>query len=272
MAHPKVLFSDCAALLIIAIASLFTLHGCSVKEDRGLCPCRVCFDYSLLLSDKQVGSIVHKCIETTIFSEDGGVLYRLVSDGDTCSRREIEISRNRYSATTLVYDRVSHYYEGDLSSTIAGAEPLFGESAPLEATGESATVIPAPYKQFITVTVHFSQPASNLTVDLTAPSTGMDRLTLEGNEEPCGLSAAVDGETVSFRLLRQAGNDISLTFTQSTGGRVIAQVGLGSLLTKSGFDFRAKSLNDIDIYADLKGGSLVIGVLDWRSEPVSIIF
>lgn len=271
MARHPFLSANGSGFLIIA--TLFTLTCCSVKEDRSLCPCRVCFDYSRLLADSRAGSLEKKRIETSVFDKDGNEICRILTDGEVNDRAETELQRGYYTATTLICGSEAAFSDGRiLRAAAAGADSLFGESAPLDAAAESAVSIPAPYKQFISVTLHFSTPVHNIAVELSAPSTAVDRFTLEGEKEPGTISAVADGESVSFRLLRQAGNDIGLSITESTTGLVIARIGLGSLLTKSGFDFRAKSLNDIDIYADLKAGAISIKVQGWESEPISIIF
>jgi len=251
---------------------LFTSSNCSVKEDRDLCPCRVCFDYSKLFSDNIAGQIEDGVIETTIFDRDGKISCQIRSYNE--NRADIELSRGQYTATTLKFSKNAPLTEGRYLVNQADSETglLFGESVSLDATTESILSCTNPYKQFISVTLHFAQPVHDITVDLSAPSAALDKLNLEGTDEPYTASAKADGETVSFRLLRQAGNDINLTFTHATTGSVIAQIGLGSLLTKSGFDFKAKSLNDIDIFADLRSGTISIRVQDWQSEPISIIF
>ena len=262
-----------SALTILTLTLLFTISQCSVKEDRSLCPCRLFFDYSALLSDERIAGEGNLVTESVVSDSEGNVAGRLVCDGGTSSA-ELILPRGKYLTTTVIYDSQKISSEGGSLRQIpaTGDFILLGESSWADASGESAFCAPLPYKQFIRLTVHFANPVSDLQVSLSIPSGAVSAATLEGENSACRISRTVSSDKVTFHILRQLSNDISLSFGSALKSGEIAEIRLYDALTKSGFDPEAKNLNDIDIYADIHSLTISLCVNGWQSETINMIF
>lgn len=249
--------------------------GCSVKEMREYCPCRVDFDMTGIIAGEMAGMFPGRTIEVALYDESGKKCYGRSFGTDTCASHYEEIvPRGRYTVSAVIVrkdseemnsERIAPHHGGQIDS-------LYGISAPLDATGEEAAAALEAYKQFATVSIKLLSAPGNTEIHLSAPSSSVFRQSLHATGDKLEISSEYDGGISSFRILRQDGYDLALNFINLLTGERIASIDLGPRLKEIGYDFSAADLADIIIIADLDRGMASITVDGWQEELLFIIF
>ena len=228
----------------MGILGLVALVSCSVKEDRGDCPCYLTVDAERAVSvDGWFGT-------RSLFNVNGGFVDRQVPRGIV----DIVASHGRFSVP-----------EGQQMDS------LFARRIPVNTDGESAYARVTLCKNFATIELDFKDEDDGRTVyDLLATGTvsGADARTLEPVKGPfnCVPEPVTDGRGYAFRVPRQ--KDESLRLELSNNGSTVETIDLGYLIAKTGFDWKAESLGDIAILCDLPAHSFTITVKEWEGPVI----
>ena len=229
---------------MMGILGLVALVSCSVKEDRGDCPCYLTVDAEGAVSvDGWFGA-------RSLFNVNGGFVDRQVPRGIV----DIVASHGRFSVP-----------EGQQMDS------LFARRIPVDTDGESAYARVTLCKNFATIELDFKDEDDGRTVyDLLATGTvsGADARTLEPVKGPfsCVPEPVTDGRGYAFRVPRQ--KDESLRLELSNNGSPVETIDLGYLIAKTGFDWKAESLGDIAILCDLPAHTFTITVKDWDGPVI----
>ena len=224
---------------MMGILGLVALVSCSVKEDRGDCPCWLTVE-----ADNTVS--VNGWFGTrSLFKVNGGFIDKKVPRGLV----DVVANIGSFSAP-----------EGQQMDS------LFARRIPVDTDGESAFARVTLCKNFATIELDFKDEDDGRTVyDLLATGTvsGADARTLEPVKGPfsCVPEPVTDGRGYAFRVPRQ--KDESLRLELSNNGSPVETIDLGYLIAKTGFDWKAESLGDIAILCDLPAHTFTITVKDW---------
>lgn len=228
----------------MGILGLVALVSCSVKEERGDCPCYLTVDAERTVSvDGWFGA-------RSLFNVNGGFVDRQVPRGIV----DIVASHGRFSVP-----------EGQQMDS------LFARRIPVDTDGESAYARVTLCKNFATIELDFKDEDDGRTdYDLLATGTisGVDARSLNPEEGSFSFvpEPNTDGRGYAFRVPRQ--KDETLKLLLSKDGNIVETIDLGYLVAKTGFDWKAESLGDIAILCDLPAHTFTITVKEWEG-PVT---
>ena len=224
----------------MGILGLVALVSCSVKEERGDCPCYLTVDAERTVSvDGWFGA-------RSLFNVTGGFVDRQVPRGIV----DIVASHGRFSIP-----------EGQQMDS------LFARRIPVDTDGESAYARVTLCKNFATIELDFKDEDDGRTdYDLLATGTisGVDVRSLNPVEGSFSFvpEPNTDGRGYAFRVPRQ--KDETLKLLLSKDGNIVETIDLGHLVAKTGFDWKAESLGDIAILCDLPAHTFTITVKEWE--------
>ena len=228
----------------MGILGLVALVSCSVKEERGDCPCYLTVDAERTVSvDGWFGA-------RSLFNVNGGFVDRQVPRGIV----DIVASHGRFSVP-----------EGQQMDS------LFARRIPVDTDGESAYARVTLCKNFATIELDFKDEDDGRTdYDLLATGTisGVDVRSLNPVEGSFSFvpEPNTDGRGYAFRVPRQ--KDETLKLLLSKDGNIVETIDLGYLIAKTGFDWKAESLGDIAILCDLPAHTFTITVKDWDGPVI----
>ena len=229
---------------MMGILGLVALVSCSVKEERGDCPCYLTVDAERTVSvDGWFGA-------RSLFNVNGGFVDRQVPRGIV----DIVASHGRFSVP-----------KGQQMDS------LFARRIPVDTDGESAYARVTLCKNFATIELDFKDEDDGRTdYDLLATGTisGVDVRSLNPVEGSFSFvpEPNTDGRGYAFRVPRQ--KDETLKLLLSKDGNIVETIDLGHLVAKTGFDWKAESLGDIAILCDLPAHTFTITVKEWEG-PVT---
>lgn len=249
-------------ILIICTLAAALFTGCSVKEDRAGCPCRLDIDVSL-------------CSRR----------------GETVSLRGWNSSRPLFGGTLQVADwpdmwettvpkGIVHYtaYTGTSSCMPSGStlvipegnqcDSLWAYCTSVICEGEDASDRVYLHKQFCTVTMEFTRDIGGRPgAVVTGHSAGMSLEGLSPVEGTFRYSPADDGQGhFIFRLPRQADSVLDVEITRD--GKHYETFPLGTIISRTGYDWTAQDLDDIYVGVDLIESTVTIRLEKWEEGTV----
>ena len=247
------------------------LISCSVKEERGGCPCRLEVDIS---EASPSGGIVSSRIETResvmTINTDPATESLLTADvpkgyvNVTCIQG---IRSNRNDGTDVI---IPEGFEAD--SIMVSLNKIL-------CSGENASCKAMFHKNWATLTIlEANEPGRAYPYDIHIRGNinGLRLLSgkpLEGSFH-CEASRHTSEGTVLARIPRQKPDGKGLTlelvpFREDGIGKVYD---LSDLISSSGYDWTTEDLNDIRLYIDHAGCLTGIRVIDWKTgEDISIV-
>lgn len=232
------------------------LAGCTVKEDRSGCGCR---------------------LQMTVYCPEGQPVRVCLQDG-----REWDVQRDTVLEAfvfvpSLAVVAVSGAVPGaDGSIRVAegsAAPPLYLFSATVETAGEAAAVEVRPRKAYCLLRLRFTAPPGY------GPPFGL-RLcgevagcTLEGGPLPGPFSVETAPDAAGLaavRLPRQ--RDASLTLQLLYRDAVLRSFALGEYILAAGYDWAAIPLDDLEVEIDISLTRLTFRVGEWsRTEQINVL-
>ena len=257
----RLLIPACLALLAAGTA-------CSVKEDRGPCPCY---------------------LQVSFTDPDAtGEAELLGWRDDQVFRDRIRIEKARPAWTKPVPKGMltvsactgirKAFAEGHQMRIPPGmeADSLYAWFSEVDASGDLAYAQVTFRKQFATVFLDIRKSAEvvrSCRFLVEGNSCGFDLLDFSPVEGTfrCGPvsaagsltgSGAGDGTIVTFRVPRQG--DTGLTVTVSPEGSVPASFPLGEYIERLGYNWKTEELQDIYVSIDLARGLVDVRVADWE--------
>lgn len=247
----EILTLSCCAVLCVS---------CSVKEDRGLCPCR------LVLEMSDVDTSVVKYAELVV-GASGGFHFRdtLVVE-DFMNGCVVEVPRGGvgvglyYGAEGCVDER------GGLGIAYGTECPqVYMHSSTFDAQGE-----------IVVEEVQMKKSHCIMTIQVEAEKEFPFRLDARGRVDGYELGGSpsvgefmyamyVNEEGIcSLTLPRQSDDSLMLEISDGTG--VLKCFALGEYIAASGYDWRADDLKDIIVTLDYSLTRIKISVEGWRQE------
>ena len=235
------------ALLRMTVWATIGLTACSVKENRGDCPCwlTVRASYPNEVVSAWYGS------QPIFENQDGQQVDRQVPRGVV----DVVASRGKFIAQ-----------EGHQM------DELFASLTKVDTQCEEAEVIPYLHRQFARVSLEFIGTEDGRVeriMQVKGNVKGADKHTLQPVEGAfrCTPDESPDGG-YEVRVPRQ--KDDSLTLLQyDLDGKELDPIPLGYLIKKAGFDWTEESLGDVSILADMPTMTFQITVMQWQG-PITM--
>ena len=261
-------FSPSVALVAVAVAAMCV--GCSIKEDRSLCPCSLALDFS------DVEASVADMSEVYI-SAPGGFLYH--DEEAVLGMAEAEVSgevRRVYSVdvpktqvdVSVVSGAGGGFVPGKGISIRTGEQcpPVFLHYSRLDAVAEWRIVPVKLRKDYCRIDIRMLASAGEypfrLTVKGNVCGINADRSVAEGN---FSYSFVPDSDgSGAVRVPRQLDN--SLVLQVLDGDRVLREFALGEYIAESGFDWTQEDLADVGVEIDYANSYIKVKVAEWSGS------
>ena len=249
------------------LTMLLLLCACSVKEDRGLCPCELHVagseplrtDGGVLVSVIQDGAVVKQ-----------GMLGKEDFDGGKCV-----LTVPRKPSVVTVFSGITDMStaDGKRLDILSGYEcdELYSCSAFAELDGDEAECIVTPHKNFARLDLTVIGLPEIALMHIGGKVHGYDLLDLAPCEGTFGCGPREGGSRVHWflRLPRQV--DDSLDLEVLVGGDEVRRVPLGAIIAAGGYRYDDEDLLDITVTVDLSKSEAIVHLSDWEDGESSTI-
>lgn len=238
------------------------IASCSVKEDRGQCPCVLMLDLRRLdtvkvesvnvLAVSADGVVLNECVECQEFSE---IYTREVPHG----LLQVNVWSGNTSGTGA--ERIVHIPYG------LECPPVYLHSFVADTRGEVCHEIVDLKKNYCMLTVKTPE-GTGAPYSLTFKG-GVDGYDVRGmpsaGEFSCVAYPGGDGDSRAV-LPRQVDN--SLMLEVDDGVPHLKKFALGEFLDKAGYDWSAPSLDDVTIVLDYSLTSVTVNISGWDKDDI----
>ena len=257
-------------LMVTAILAAAVSQGCSIKEDRSMCPCSFDLDFS------QVEISLADATEVSIGAADGFLYY----DPDA---GEGMVEEFRDGVPSLLYNvivpkstlKVSVVCEsGYLFSTDTGISIPLGEECPpvfmhyseVEAYSERCTEQVRLHKDYCNIAIRMLSSDGDYPFELTVSGNvngiNPDRSVTQGDFSYSFVPDMYGHGDV--RVPRQT--DSSLILQIREDGRILREFALGEYIAETGYKWTDDDLEDIEVSIDYAHTYITIDVESWAGS------
>lgn len=249
------------ALLLAGAAAT----ACSVKEDRGLCPCWLEIDLSSCAG-------ITDAVNLKGWSSGKPVLGTAVRETDFGIPYEAEVPRG--TLDLCAYSGVSQSLQSGMAVVIPQGrqcDSLWAYRSTVITDGESAYEKVHLHKQFATLSVD-ARPAPGMTLKDLSVIVGGNWMGIDLNDlspVPGGfLSEAVNDKDglMKVRLPRQGDDTLLLNLVTSDSTETIE---IGKTIDRMGYDWKALDLDDILVKIDWDRGVMTVSIDGWNGGTVT---
>lgn len=247
--------------VLLWVSVIMCIPACSVKEDRGECPCRIVFDLS------GIGDAADSvCL--SLVSTDGFLLNTALPLGNESSCHSFDVRKGLYLSN--IYCGGQGFFSDSNGIIIPEGEQcpaVYMFSERIEAYGEYCFSRPVLSKNYCLARILLvCDDAAELPFSLR----------IRGNVDGYGLSGEPSDGKFSFvpeigkdgrsevRLPRQ--KDASLKLDVVEDDRILRTFALGSIIIESGYDWSARNLEDIELTVDYSKTDVTFIVNGWEKE------
>ena len=241
--------------LIVAL-----LGGCSVKEDRDNCPCKLVLDFS------EVDTTLVKSLEVlAIYS--GDVVFRdkvLASEFGTEYVRDVPHGDLRVNVWCVAEERIDSE-DGLVIPYGCECPVLYMRSFVADTSGELYRETVRVYKNFCRLTVLLEgveEPPYSLTFKGNVDGYRLDGVPSEGDF----ACVAYPGEKGDLQAGLPRQIDASLVLEVDDGTAVLKTFALGEYIISGGYDWSAEELEDLTVTLDYQITYIGITISGWDKE------
>ena len=247
---------------LTAILPIFLISGCSVKENRDGCPCRLFLDMT------SVDVLDQSPFNLDIFSDDGFKFSAVLgSDNfqDTCV---VDVPRNGLDVIVWSGGR-SFMNERGLSIPLGqDCPPVYIYSVRLDANGEAIYDSVNLRKNYCLLSVSVEDPHKVRYMTVRGGVSGFDKLGKPCHGEFSVFSQPNNGivSSSNFCLPRQDETPLYLDVTESDG-RVVT-FPLHDYIAEFGYDWSEPDLNDLNMQLNYTPVGVTITIKSWDEELI----
>ncbi len=253
--------------LFVTLISIVFLSSCSIKEDRHACPCWMTIrlpsvsDLNLSKAELRLRGNSSEDAMDYEFQEDYHVTL-----SESESAQEYEVPRGSVGVTAFsvvgeqlltISDKAIEIEPGYQMDSLYGYFQMFHTRA------ESVNCAVQLHKEFCTVTLTIGSEDYNMPYDVeirgnVSGLSSFDLLPQEGDfyYRP----ACINGKYI-FRIPRQF--DESLIVLLKDNDETVDSFPLGTYIRKSGYDWAAASLADVEVGINIPQQQVSISISDW---------
>lgn len=262
---------------MLAVLSLCSVSGCSIREDRADCPGRLVV---VMPVDERLRMLGQGCTEAQLrLTDDGGsvVAAGMFDLASLDEQYSFELTPGAYGASVCcMADVLCLGAEGVGIPEGEEFPPLYLSYRQHEVSGtawETRDTVRL-HKQWCTLTVEdVTMPTDNhvlqqVNVEAKVCGCGYDGVLTHG---PFSFSAWMElgaggYPCCSMRIPRQeSGEGMTMAVRSQSDGAVVERYfPLGCLLDESGYDWRAEDLEDVTVRLDFRASNVVLETDSWR--------
>lgn len=246
--------------VLLSVVSALIIAGCSVKENRGECPCRLLLDFS------GVDTSVIRSADLLVTAGDGVVFADEV--GISSSDAQVQLEVPRAELYMNVYSGISEEPmpgEGVMIPYGEQAPPLYIHSAGVDSRSESVSTKVVMRKEHCVVTLDVNDKEGfPFTLKVTGGICGYDAggLPVRG-EFMCGVEGSAQE---GFRVTVPRQLEPSLELHVYDGAVVAKTFALGEYLERIGYDWTKENLDDVTVMLDYSLTYVILTVQGWDEE------
>lgn len=245
------------SFLLAAAHLLISLAGCSVREDRELCPA------TLIVNLPAADSVINK-VYIRHLTPEGAAWETSASLGAAESELRLAVPRSSFIAVAA-------------NIPLEDGRWLIPEGSPCQEAyicrrrvsirNDCALMRVDLQKEFCRMRIEFSSPPEGLSTRLRGQFCGS---TLEGSLiEGLFLSPFQTGEDVC--VPRQGDSSLLLDIENKSEG-IVRTFALGEYLKKAGYDWEKDNLDDVSVFLDYVRSEAVIATDCWTTAiPIDIL-
>ena len=245
--------------LLLLTVSLLICAGCSVKEDRIECPCRLLLDFS------EVDPSVIKSADYHLSASDGFIFTGSLESVFFKDQVVIDVPRETIKVVSWCGAGI---YASESGLTIPYGDdcpPVYMHVSDVEASGESVSEVVVMRKNHC-----------NMRINVIGEDRELVNLILHGNVNGYGSnghpskgrfaykSAPDANGEISVVLPRQVDNTLALEVDDGTG--LSKSFAIGEYISSSGYDWTAPDLHDIIIDIDFAITHVSLTINGWDKE------
>lgn len=239
---------------------LAAIEGCSIKENRTVCPCRLILDISSVKVEEMAP------VSLSVLSDTGLVYYEILSTAASTLDRVIDVPRTELSVMSW------SGYEGMLTDdglTIPHGRDcphVYVHSTKVAATGELVRDTVCLRKNHCVLNISFKDTDVPYGLIVRGNVSGYDP---EGQPKAGEFYVPVTVDPTSFSsvdvcLPRQIGNDLYLDVSDGEGR--YRTFHLSEYMTAAGYDWTEPDLKDLDLLLDYTLTSVTLVIQGWDEE------
>lgn len=245
--------------VLISFISLIVCAGCSVKENRTLCPCLLSLDFS------EVDTAVIWSADIEVAAPDGLVFNDHIDSGDFDDAYTVLVPRRELQLCLWSGRGKSTAGEGLRIPYGEQCPPVYIHSSSINADCEKLHESVRMRKNHSRVTIHTIgyMPVKIALVGNVDGYAADGRPSL-GNFR-CSSDIGADG-ICAMVLPRQIDNTLVMELDDGTG--VLQRFALGEYIAESGFDWTAPDLEDITIELDFAVTHITLVIQGWEKEYI----
>ena len=249
-------------MVLPALLALFT--SCSIKEDRSECPC-----YLELVADSRMEQLPEQRFLLSVFNGSNTAFREVFSVGwlDGSEYPTIQLRRGYVDVNALwgAFHGVVSGYRYIIPEGMQMDSLYSCTSRRVDATGELAVASIFDAKQFCTIDIKLvpEELESPFSLLMRGNVCGVDLRNLEPSHGKFRtLVREYAPSRFSVRVPRQYDASLSLDFLLD--GAVVSSFDLGARIQQMGYDWKAESLEDIQIEIDYANARISINVGGWE--------
>ena len=238
--------------------SFISCAGCSVKEDRGFCPCRLVVDFT------EVDTAYVESVDLFVRKGSEPVLADMVMKEEFSEDYIAYVPRTglqvcAWSGRGDALDEALSIPYGE------DCPPVYLHSSQIDAARESVTETIRMRKNFCLMTLNVNMTV-NYPLSL-AISGNVDGYEADGSPSSGDFKVVVspeDGNVFCVSLPRQL--DDSLVMEVDKGDSIVRRFPIGRYIVESGYDWSSPDLEDITIDLDFAVTYLSMVIQGWEKE------
>lgn len=245
--------------VLICVISLIVCAGCSVKEDRAVCPCRFVLDFS------EIDTAQIRSADMEMFSEDSLFLKEHLETEDFEGEYAVSVPR-RQLQLCVWSGREGYESDGGLRIPYGEEAPeVYFHSSSVDADCEQLREIVKMRKNYCRLTMIMrGEEVIPISVSLVGNVDGYTRDGLPSSGKfRCSSEVGSDG-VCSMVLPRQT--DDTLVMELDDGSGVFKSFAIGEHIAESGYDWTTQDLDDITVELDFAVTHLTLVIQGWEKE------
>lgn len=244
--------------VMMSVAILLTFVSC-VKENRTICPCYLIIDMS------DIGSCDFEHVGLNVMSADGFLHSDHISRDQLDTEYVVKVPRRGVVVSAYCGKNVDFDPEKGYITPLGYDFPeLWMHGAVVDTRGDVARDTLRLHKSFCRMTVHLlsdGQPCP-FAVAVDSPVCGYyPNGTIHDGEFRVMMNPDEDGNC-ELCIPRQ--KDASMGLSLMDSGELVRRFALGNYIEKSGFDWEAPNLEDLEITVDFSRTKLQLKINCWE--------
>ena len=257
-------------VLITALMAVAFGQGCSIKEDRALCPCSFFLDFSGV--DPELAEMSEIRIEAAdgFLYYDPEVSFKAGQDKSGSAEGFLYgVSVPKTSVSVSVINGAGAFSSSDSRILIPLGEecpPVYMHYSKLDLQAETYRELVVLHKDFCTINIRMLKDDSPYPFDVTVTG-NINSINEDRTVSPGDFSFTVtpqpDG-TAGVRVPRQTDNSLMLLIREED--KVLREFALGEYIAGAGYDWTAEDLDDVDISIDYAHAEIHVLVSDWSGS------